>query len=85
MPLLEQSIKAKPESAVINWVWLACAEERQGHGDAAREWLAKAVAWLNQDQGKKPGGCHLHDWLEAQVLCREADAALGGAEQDSGP
>jgi hypothetical protein len=82
---LEQSLRADPKSgrAVLNWLWLALAQQRLGKPEEARRWLGKAHAWLDQYADGMPGraeeelGLHLHNWLEAHVLRREAEALLG--------
>jgi tetratricopeptide (TPR) repeat protein len=81
---LEQSLAAdpKPGGAVVNWLWLALAHHRLGKDDDARRWLARAQLWLDQYQDGMPPraeedlGLHLHNWLEACVLRREAEALL---------
>jgi tetratricopeptide (TPR) repeat protein len=83
--LFEQSLKADatPGRAVLNWLWLALAQQRLGKAEAARRWLAKAQAWLDQYRDGMPSraeeklGLHLHNWLEAHVLRREAQAVVG--------
>ena len=80
----EQSLKAdsKPGRAVVNWVWLALADQRLGKTEEARRWLEKAQKWLDQfPDGMPPNaeaelGLHLHNWLEANVLRREAEALI---------
>ena len=83
--LLEQSLQAdsKPGRAVLSWLWLSLVEHRRGKPVEARAWLEKATKWLEEypqgipvapDDAK---GLHLHNWLEAQVLHREAEALLG--------
>lgn len=79
IPLFERSIAAddKPGAAVLNWLWLAMAHEKLGHADEARRWLKKATSWLDQLGDEIPPNSdtfsfHLHNWLEAQVLSREA-------------
>jgi serine/threonine-protein kinase len=82
--LLEQSLKAddKPGRAVLNWLWLALVEHRRGKPAAARGWLEKAMKWLGQYPEGIPAepddttGLHVHNWLEAQILRREAEALL---------
>jgi len=82
--LFEQSLKADshPGRAVVNWVWLALAEQRLGKTEEARRWLGKAQNWLDQYRDGIPPnaeaelGLHLHNWLEATVLRREAEALL---------
>jgi serine/threonine-protein kinase len=84
VPLFEQSLRAdsKPGRAVLNWLWLALANQRLGKSDDARRWLLKAQAWLDQYDGgisvfaEEKLGVHFHNWLEAQVLRREAEALI---------
>jgi tetratricopeptide (TPR) repeat protein len=82
----------RPGAAVVGWLWLALTNQRLGKTEKARSWLDQAVKYLDQarpdfylsDQGV-PGsdevkaGLHLHHWLEAHVLLREAEALLGKA------
>jgi tetratricopeptide (TPR) repeat protein len=83
-PLFEQSLRADPKAgrAVVNWLWLALAHQRLGEAKEARHWMAKAQAWLDQYGDGLPAradeelGLHLHNWLEAHVLRREAEALL---------
>jgi hypothetical protein len=82
--LFEQSLKpnSKPGAAVLNWLWLALANQRLGKAEEARRWLGEAQAWLDQFSDGMPAraeedsGLHLHNWLEANVLRREAEALL---------
>jgi tetratricopeptide (TPR) repeat protein len=84
VPLFELSLKAdpKPGRAVVNWLWLALAHQRLGKAEEARRWLDKAQAWLDQYRKGRPAraeedfGLHLHNWLEAHVLRREAEALI---------
>jgi tetratricopeptide (TPR) repeat protein len=84
VPLFEQSLRADatPGRAVVNWVWLALANQRLGKAEVARRWLGKAQAWLDQYRDGMPAradqelGLHLHNWLEAHVLRCEAEALL---------
>jgi tetratricopeptide (TPR) repeat protein len=90
--LLMQSLDAdaRPGVAVVTWLWLALANQRLGKAEEARRWLDKATKWLDQtrpdyynheagvpDSAAEKEGVHLHSWLEAQVLRREAEALLG--------
>jgi serine/threonine-protein kinase len=82
--LFEQSLRAstKPGQAVLNWLWLALAQQRLGKTEEARRWLGKATAWLDQYRDRMPDraegelGLHLDNWLEAHVLRREAEAMI---------
>ena len=88
LPFFEQSLQAEPSPgrAVLNWLWLALANQRLGRGEEARRWLNKARAWLDQYRDGIPAlaevkfGLHLHNWLEAHVLRREAEALIRPAE-----
>ena len=67
---------------MLNWLWLALANQRLGKTEEARRWLDKAQAWLDQYGDGMPAraeeelGLHLHNWLEAHVLRREAEALI---------
>jgi tetratricopeptide (TPR) repeat protein len=84
VPSFEQSLQAntKPGAAVLNWLWLALANEHVGKAEEARHWLDKARSWLDQYRDGMPAraeeqlGLHLHNWLEAHVLRREAEALI---------
>ena len=83
MPLLERSLAAegRPGRAVLDWLWLALASQKMGNPSEARRWLDKAANWLDQQGGQMPletpaMGSHRHNWLEAQVLRREAEALV---------
>jgi tetratricopeptide (TPR) repeat protein/tRNA A-37 threonylcarbamoyl transferase component Bud32 len=80
----EQSLQAdlRPGRAVVNWLWLALAKQRLEKAEEARRWLDKAQAWLDQYGDEMPAraeeelGLHFHNWLEAHVLRREAEALI---------
>jgi serine/threonine-protein kinase len=80
----EQSLMAdgRPGQAVLSWLWLALAYQKSGNTNEARRWLNKATNWLDQQGGRMPHhtdplmGSNLHNWLEAHVLRREAEALL---------
>jgi tetratricopeptide (TPR) repeat protein len=82
--LFEQSRRADPApgKAVLNWLWLALAQQRLGKSEEARRWLDRATAWLDQyrdgmpDRAEAELGIHLHNWLEAHVLRREAESLI---------
>ena len=83
-PLFEQSLRADPKvgRAVLNWLWLAMAYQRLDKAEEARRWMGKAQAWLDQyrdgisARAEEKLGVHFHNWLEAHVLRREAEALL---------
>jgi tetratricopeptide (TPR) repeat protein len=80
----EQSLRADPQpgKAVLNWLWLALAHQCLGKSPEARHWLDKAQVWLDQYRDGLPTraeeelGLHLHNWLEAYVLRREAETLI---------
>jgi tetratricopeptide (TPR) repeat protein len=84
VPFFEQSLQAdaKPGKAVLNWLWLALANQRLGKTEEARRWLGMAQSWLDQyrdgisARAEEKLGVHFHNWLEAHVLRREAEALL---------
>jgi tetratricopeptide (TPR) repeat protein len=84
VPYFEQSLRedSKSGGAALNWLWLALAKRRLGEAEEARRWLNKAQAWLDQYPDGLPAraeeelGLHLHNWLEAHVLRREAEALI---------
>ncbi len=92
VPLFEQSLKADPKSgrAVLNWLWLALANQRLGKSEEARRWLDKAQAWLDHyrngmpDRAEEELGLHYHNWLEGHVLRREAEALIPSTGPRSG-
>jgi serine/threonine-protein kinase len=84
VPFFQRSLAAnlKPGVAVVNWLWLALADQGLGKTEDARRWLQKAQTWLDQfHDGMPPNaetelGLHFHNWLEANVLRREAEALI---------
>jgi hypothetical protein len=72
--------------ALLNWLWLALAHQKLGKIDEARRWLDRASSWLDEQGDRMPielplrgppyMGLHLHNWLEAHVLRREAEALI---------
>jgi WD40 repeat protein len=70
---------------VVNWLLLALGHQRLGHEPEARQWLDKAVQWIEQADRANPGGAasrlpvpSLADHLEILLLRREAEALLKG-------
>ncbi|HEV3345318.1 MAG TPA: tetratricopeptide repeat protein [Pirellulales bacterium] len=86
--LFEQSLRAEPKlgRTVLNWLWLALANQHLGKPEEARRWLDKATAWLDQyrdgilARAEEELGLDLNNWLEAQVLRREAEAMIRPAD-----
>jgi tetratricopeptide (TPR) repeat protein len=83
--LLHQCLKDNPtwDGKVLDWLWLALTYHQMGKEGDARQWLDKATRWLDQSPTRIPEqsrgiALHLHDWLEAQVLRREAESLIAG-------
>jgi serine/threonine protein kinase/tetratricopeptide (TPR) repeat protein len=87
------SLRADPRwgGTPLNWLLLAMTHHRLDQPDLAREYLDKAASWRRtadqgsspRDQLPTPPDTHLSDWLEFQVLYREAASLLGGAGDGS--
>jgi hypothetical protein len=80
------SMKAAPtwRGVPLNWLLVAMAHHRLGQAEEARPWLDKAVQWRGGTfNGRRqvdipyPPEVHLNDWLEFEVLYREAEALVG--------
>jgi tetratricopeptide (TPR) repeat protein len=85
---LNKGLKEDPfwEGRVQNWLVLAMAEQRLGHAEEARKWLARAEQWINEKTRNQAGsgtrfaptGWHWRDWAGIQRLRREAEALVKG-------
>jgi hypothetical protein len=74
------------QGSVLPRLWLALALRGQGKTEEARQVLAPAIEQLDRWGYEMPPPAlpaaanadplHLHDWLEAQVLRREAEELL---------
>jgi hypothetical protein len=81
--LFERSIAAMsvPGAEILNWYWLSIVHSKLGHVEESRRWFAEAESWLDQQGQDYPRNgptmsFDLHNWLEAQVLRREAAALI---------
>jgi WD40 repeat protein/tetratricopeptide (TPR) repeat protein/predicted Ser/Thr protein kinase len=79
----QRSMKGGWLGDVVNWLLLALAHQRLGHDAEARQWLDKAVQWIEQAHKANPRGAtgrlpvpSLCDHLEVLLLRREAEALL---------
>jgi eukaryotic-like serine/threonine-protein kinase len=63
----------------LNWFGLALIHHRLGHPDEARQCLDKGIQWLERvgpPGPERPAKLRPRDWLEAQLLRREAEELL---------
>jgi predicted Zn-dependent protease len=82
--LFERSLRSDTRSgaAALNRLWLAIAFARKGDPTEAKRRLSLGAAQLDSIGKELPAnaeasiGVHLHDWLEAHVLRREAEDLL---------
>jgi WD40 repeat protein/tetratricopeptide (TPR) repeat protein len=82
---LQKSLKLDWGGHVLDWLVLAMANHRLGQEAEARQWLDKAVQWIEQAHKANPGGAagrlpvsSLSDHLEVLLLRREAEALMRG-------
>jgi hypothetical protein len=73
--------KAKAPTSTIadTWLFLAMAEERRGHAEQAREWLATAVREIEQPPAERANDPGVNPWnrqLSIRLLRGEAEALL---------
>jgi WD40 repeat protein/tRNA A-37 threonylcarbamoyl transferase component Bud32 len=76
------------EGNAWDWLFLAMAHHRLGHAREAREWLNKAVSWINAaNQGKAQlytgAPLSLEQRLELLLLHREAERFVNGKAESS--
>jgi tetratricopeptide (TPR) repeat protein len=82
--LLHQCLDEYPawDGKVLDWLWLALTYHQLGKEIDAKQWLHKSTQWLDKHPTLTATEdsvlLHLHDWLEAQVLRREAEALITG-------
>jgi hypothetical protein len=73
----------------VKYAVLAMAHYQQGHAKEAGAALDSAKAILvkipDPAKGQLFGAGDWHDWLHAQILCREADELLTGAKAPGSP
>ncbi len=63
----------------LNWFGLALVHHRLGHANEARQCLAKGIQWLEREgppSPERPAKLLPQDWIEAQLLRREAEELL---------
>jgi tetratricopeptide (TPR) repeat protein len=75
----QQSIQGSPWSAPhLNWVLLALIHHQLRHANEAAYWLDKAERAVSNDVFGD--SLHPHDWVETQILLREARACIAGKD-----
>jgi WD40 repeat protein/tetratricopeptide (TPR) repeat protein len=74
------------DARYLNWLALALAHHRLGHDAEARRWYEKATERIDRERpaAGEPVSLLAIDWLEAQVLRRQAEALLGSAVPAAG-
>jgi tetratricopeptide (TPR) repeat protein len=84
---LNEAMKAHGQAGVAqDWLFLAMAHQRLGEGEEAKNWLSKAVAWIEQagkERAKKAGESSALSWsqrLELGILRAEAEALVKGTK-----
>jgi tetratricopeptide (TPR) repeat protein/WD40 repeat protein len=77
----QKSLEIDWDGQVLNWLLLAMAHHQLNHADQSRQWLEKAVLWIDQASDGKPARSvfnlpvpSLTDQLEIQLLLREIEA-----------
>jgi tetratricopeptide (TPR) repeat protein len=71
--------KARVSTIAYTWLFLAMAEERRGHAEQAREWLARAVREIEQPPAERPNDPGVDTWcrrLALRLLRGEAEKLL---------
>jgi tetratricopeptide (TPR) repeat protein len=71
--------KASPSTITYTWLFLAMAEERRGHPEQARKWLAGAVREIEQPPAERANDPGVGSWnrrLTLLLLRGEAEALL---------
>jgi WD40 repeat protein/serine/threonine protein kinase/Flp pilus assembly protein TadD len=83
---LTESDSSRWDATYLNWLALALAHHRLGHEAEARRWFGKAAERLDRERMAPglPVAPLAIDWLEAQVLRRQAEALLGKAAPAGG-
>jgi WD40 repeat protein/serine/threonine protein kinase/tetratricopeptide (TPR) repeat protein len=81
---LSEAVRASGgDGTYADWLFLAMAHQRLGHGEEARRWLDQAVRWMDRADWSRPTDVGVSPtWperLEAQILRREAEAMVKGA------
>jgi tetratricopeptide (TPR) repeat protein len=74
---LNEAMQAQGQGGTATaWLFLVLAHQRLGHADEAKQWLDKAVAWIETADREKT--LSPRNRLEVQWLRREAKALIEG-------
>jgi uncharacterized protein HemY len=78
---LKTALSIREEPAT--WLLLALAHHHLGHSEEARQWLDRAVRWMEKPPAKPPAGTILtwDEKLALQLLRKEAEALLKPPEK----
>ena len=89
---LDEGIKVQGKGGdPTDWLFLAMAHQRLGHTAEARQWLDKAIVWIDSSTRDKPKdetfGARIdwQTWLALQVLRCEAESLVKGSKADAPP
>jgi tetratricopeptide (TPR) repeat protein len=79
---LDDAMQAQGQGGTVtDWLFLALAHQRLGHPVEAKQWLDKAVVWIEKADREKT--LSPSQRLELQWLRREAEALIGGKTTDT--
>jgi serine/threonine-protein kinase len=89
--LIGMALREYPEwdGNVINWLWMAMAQQRLGQKAYAQKYFQKAEEWFKKYGEEMPflknwtTALHPHDWLEAHILFQEAKGLIKGKKPAS--
>jgi Flp pilus assembly protein TadD len=74
---LNEAMQAQGQGGTVeDWLFLALAHQKLGHADEAKQWLDKAVAWIEKADREKT--LSPRNRLEVQWLCQEAEDLIEG-------
>ncbi|MBI1913775.1 MAG: protein kinase [Planctomycetes bacterium] len=84
--VLKECMEKYPDwdGQILNRLWRVLVQYQQGQKEDARESLTAVGPWFDKHGGVMPSkregtlALHLHDWLEAHILHREAQALVKG-------
>jgi serine/threonine protein kinase/WD40 repeat protein len=80
---LHEAVAKGGTDAWVKWPALAMAHHQRGDRAEARAWLDRAEKWLKENTaaGGEPAFLYRWNWVDFQILLREARATLRGPKQ----